>query len=208
MPRRCWDTVVITDEAVVGANVEFTSLTVTFNSETGFFIFDGTIASNPGEITGHIEFEFSYIETSVVEDSETVNVMSYQDGLQSSLNSQAFGNTNGFTKSEVNFSTFAFTISTYLVNGQLGKDMLALRGFRYRPGGQYSIETSKFGANDYVKIKLEFTNGYTNMPGVGEEASDDDPVKGEDFYCKYKVFSSQIGQEIAGIPNLTIAFTR
>lgn len=208
VPERCWDTVVITDAGVIEANVEFTSLEVTFNSETGFFVLDGEIVSNPGEITGIIGFDFSYTETNIVEDSETVNVMSYQDGFQSSLDSQPFGNTNGFAKSEVNFSTFAFTISTYLVNGQLGKDMLSLRGFRYRPGGQYSEETSKFGANDYVKIKLEFTNGYTNMPGNGEEASDDDPVKGDEFYCKYKVVNSKIGQEIAGIPSLTIAFTR
>lgn len=208
VPERCWDTVVITDAGVIEANVEFTSLEVTFNSETGFFVLDGEIVSNPGEITGIIGFDFSYTETNIVEDSETVNVMSYQDGFQSSLDSQPFGNTNGFAKSEVNFSTFAFTISTYLVNGQLGKDMLSLRGFRYRPGGQYGEETSKFSANDYVKIKLEFTNGYTNMPGNGEEASDDDPVKGDEFYCKYKVVNSKIGQEIAGIPSLTIAFTR
>lgn len=208
VPEESWPTVTVTGWDTSDSYAVFESFKVTFDAARGVFILHGVASPESDDLDGDISFDYSYTKYDYAPDSETVNVMSYQDGLQSSLNSQPFGNTNGFAKSEVNFSTFAFTISTYLVNGQLGKDMLALRGFRYRPNGQYSHKTSKFSANDYVKIKLEFTNGYTNMPGDGEEASDDDPVKGEDFYCKYKVFSSQIGQEIAGIPNLTIAFTR
>lgn len=208
VPEESWPTVTVTDWDTSDSYAIFESFKVTFDATRGVFILHGIASPKSDELNGDISFDYSYTKYDYVPGSETVNVMSYQDGLQSSLNSQAFGNTNGFTKSEVNFSTFAFTISTYLVNGQLGKDMLALRGFRYRPNGQYSYETSKFSANDYVKIKLEFTNGYTNMPEDGEATSDKDPVKGDEFYCKYKVVSSKIGQEIAGIPNLTIAFTR
>lgn len=147
------------------------------------------------------------------QNEETVNVMSFQDGYRASLDSQPFGNTNGFAQSEVNFSTYTFTISTYLLTGQLAADMLAVRGFRYRPDNIYNNSTSKFDANDKVKIKLEFNNGYTNAPGYDgpdtpEATSDDDPVKGDDFYMFYKVVDSQIGQELAGIPSLTITFTR
>ena len=208
VPEESWPTVTVTDWDTSDTWAIFESFEVTFDATRGVFILQGVASPSSDDLDGDISFDYSYTKYDYVEDSETVNVMSYQDGLQSSLDSQPFGNTNGFAKSEVNFSTFAFTISTYFVDGQLGKDMLALRGFRYRPNGQYSNETSKFSANDYVKVKLEFTNGYTNMPEAGESESDDDPVKGDDFYCKYKIFSSKIGQELAGIPNLVIAFTR
>ena len=198
-----WDSVQITN---VTSDDEFSTLNVTFDASRGVFIMDGIAVED--YIDGAINIDYSYKETVKYGGSETVNIMSFQDGYQASLDSQPFGNTNGFTKSEVNFSTYAFTISTYLVNGQLGKDMLAIRGFRFRPGGIYSGETSKFHANKYVKVKLEFTNGYTNMPGENETNDNGDIVKGDDFYCYYKVVSSQIGQEIAGIPSLVIAFTR
>lgn len=140
--------------------------------------------------------------------SEKLPIMAFHDGYHASLDSQPFGNTNGFVQSEVNFSTYTFTISTYLLNSQLTKDILAVRGFRYRPDGVYSAETSTFDANKPMKLKLEFTNGYTNLPGANEQANDSDPVKGDDFYSYYKLVDSQIGQEIAGIPTLTIAVTR
>lgn len=141
-------------------------------------------------------------------ESETINIMSFQDGYRASLDSQPFGNTNGFTQSEVNFSTYTFTISTYLLNSQLAKDMLAVRGFRYRPNDMYNSNTSTFDANKKVKVKIELTNGYTNEPGEDEESSSDDPVKGDDFYMYYKVVDSQIGQELAGIPSLVVTFAR
>lgn len=139
---------------------------------------------------------------------ETVPIMAFHDNIHTSLDSQAFGNTNGFSQSEANFGTFTFSISTYLLNNHLTRDMLAVRGLRYRPNGIYSNETSKFDMNDPLKLKLEFNNDYTNMPGDDEEESADDPVKGDDFYVYYKLVDSGIGQEIAGIPTLTISVTR
>lgn len=204
-----WASVSITS---FDADDDFDELRVDFDDINGEFVIHGVRESvdNPGYVDGAITINYSYEKNTIIKygGSETVNIMSFQDGYQASLDSQPFGNTNGFAKSEVNFSTYAFTISTYLVNGQLGKDMLAVRGFRFRPQGVYSEETSKFYANKYVKVKLEFTNGYTNMPGENEINDNGDIVKGDDFYCYYKVVSSQIGQEIAGIPSLVIAFAR
>ena len=147
--------------------------------------------------------------------SETINIMSFQDSFHSSLDSQPFGNTFGFVQSEVNFSTYTFSISTYLLNTmQLSKDVLAIRGFRYRPINSVSgkrqydgTNTSKLNANDWVKVEIAFTNDYTNIPGDGE-TTDSDEVKGKPFFGLFKIVDSQIGQEIAGIPTLTIAFTR
>lgn len=148
---------------------------------------------------------------------ETVPIMAFHDNFHSSLDSQPFGNTNGFVQSEVNFGTYTFSISTYLLDNHLTRDVLAIRGFRYRPGGVYSNETSIFDMNDPMKFKLDFTNGYNNMPGYdGPDTPEStsrtdnvvDPVKGDSFYAYYKLVDSAIGQEIAGIPTLTLSLTR
>jgi hypothetical protein len=139
--------------------------------------------------------------------------MSFQDGFQSSLDSQAFGNTNGFAKSEVNFSTYTFSISTYMLNTHLSAAMLSLRGFRNREnatGIGYIGEEDyfMFTPNQKMKIKLQFTNGYNNVPNTGETATERDSVLGDNMFAYFKVVNSQIGQQIAGLPSLTITFTR
>lgn len=138
---------------------------------------------------------------------EEISIMSFQDGYQASLDTQPFGNTDGFAKSEVNFSTYSFTISTYLLTGHFSNDLLAIRGFRYRPNDTYDSTTSKFEPNQWMKLKLVFTNGYTNMPGDRETKDTNDSVKGKDFFCKFKVVNSRIGQELAGLPTLVATFT-
>ena len=169
-------------------------------------------------------------------DFEQLSIMSFQDGYRASLDSQPFGNTQGFAKSEVNFSTYTFTISTYLLNNSyLAAAALSLRGFRNRNvsttlspnpfaiytkglGGTVSQNDTYFrvGKNDYFKIKIELTNGFTNAPFVAPSGSDvptevaslTDEVLASDFFLYYKVVDSQIGQELAGLPSLTMSFTR
>jgi hypothetical protein len=58
-----------------------------------------------------------------------------------------------------------------------------------------------------MTLKLVLTNGYTNMPGDGETEDTNDSVKGKDFFCKFKVVNSRIGQELAGLPTLVVSFT-
>lgn len=139
------------------------------------------------------------------EESETINIMSFQDGYRASLDTQPFGNTHGFGQSEVNFSTYTFAISTYSLYNHLTADVLAIRGYRNRNNGTIS---SKKSPNDKFKVKIEFTNGFTNFPGDNESTSSDDPILGDTFFSYFKVVDSQLGQEIAGIPTLTITFTR
>ena len=70
--------------------------------------------------------------------------------------------------------------------------------------------------NDKLRLKLNFTNGYTNEPGFREgnltktETADEtnDDVLAKTFFEYFKIVDSQISQEIAGIPMLTITFTR
>ena len=182
----------------------------------------GNIVIGPSAIRLGV-LTYYYTNQNGTEVSEKVNIMAFQDNFHSSLDSQPFGDTNGFAQSEANFSTYTFTISTYLLNCQLARDVLAMRGFRYRPGGTYTISGtnaydsngnprfSTAGNNKVMKLKLEFTNDFNNEPGTGEtpdSSVDGDPVKGDDFYMYYKVVESGINQEIAGIPALTISFAR
>ena len=150
---------------------------------------------------------------------ETVNIMSFQDGYRASLDSQPFGSTKGFAQSEVNFSTYTFSISTYLLtNKYISAAALSVRGFRNRTssgigaifntGGVQQNNYFVVHKNQKLKIKLQFTNGYTNFPASTENASDDDDVLDSDFFSYFKIVDSQISQEIAGIPMLTITFTR
>lgn len=143
-----------------------------------------------------------------------INVMSFRDGYRASMDSQPFGDTHGFVKSEVNFSTYTFSVSTYLLDNQFSADLLAMRGYRNRNGGTHS---STFAPNDYMEIEIEFTNGFSNIPKVktveGQEVVDwmldnNDELKGDYFFSYFKVVDSQIGQEIAGIPTIVITFTR
>ena len=155
--------------------------------------------------------------------SETVNIMSFQDGYRAVLDPQPFGNTKGFAKSEVDFSTYTFSISTYLLNtSYLAAAALSVRGFRNRTtsgigaifndvSGQLVQNNTHFVVhkNSYLKLKIEFTNGFTNFPVEGKETANEyDDILGDDFFTEFKILDSQIGQELAGLPTLTITFTR
>jgi len=169
---------------------------------TGFVIL-GPAAVRVGTITYY--YDHDNVDD---EHSETISMMSVQDGYHASLDAQPFGNTHGFAKSEVNFSTYTFSFSTYLLAGHLANDMLAVRGFRYRPNGTYSASTSKFQPNDEIWLKIDFDNGYNNFPGEGETADASDPVKHSPFFYKFKLVDSKISQELAGLPTLVVTLTR
>lgn len=168
---------------------------------TGFVIL-GPAAVRVGTIT------YYYDHTDMTK-KETISMMSVQDGYHASLDAQPFGNTHGFVKSEVNFSTYTFSFSTYLLSGHLANDMLAVRGFRHRPNGTYSSDTSIFQPNDEIWMGIEFDNGYSNVPGQGEDQIDnDDPVTNSSFFYKFKLVDSKISQELAGLPTLVVTLTR
>lgn len=138
-------------------------------------------------------------------DYETINIMSFQDGYRASMDSQPFGNTEGFAQSETNFSTYTFAISTYLLNNHLSADLLAIRGFRNRNGGSIS---STFGPNDKMRIQIKFTNGFDNFVNSELNPTQGDTVWSDNFFEYFKIVDSQIGQEIGGIPTVSITFTR
>lgn len=136
-------------------------------------------------------------------DYEDIDFISFQDNFSNSLAPQPFGNTCGFTKSEANFSTYSFSISTYLLNTQLVADCMAVKGFRKRLNGQY---TSTKKPNDKFELYLTFTNGFTNF--FEEESKDEsDPVKGNDFFKYFKCSSVSISEKIGEIPTISLGFT-
>lgn len=188
-------------------NIEFRTL----------FMVRGTIVIGPaavrvGTLTYYYDEEANALDST--KGFEVINIMSFQDGFQSSLDTQPFGNTNGFTISEVNFSTYTFSISTYMLNTYLSAAMLSIRGFRNRENvggiGYINSQTGYFNfkPNQKMKIKIQFTNGYNNIPEANETASATDTVLGDTMFGYFKVVNSRIGQEIAGLPSLVITFTR
>ena len=156
-----------------------------------------------------------------LDDSETVDILAFQDGYGTSFDSQPFGNTKGFTQTEVNFSSYTFTVTTYLLNNHLSAAALAIRGFRNRTttgiGAIFKNENDtikqkdkyfNMHKNEPVKIKIQFNNGYTNMADNSEQETEGDDVLGSDFFEYYKITNSQIGQQLGDIPTLSITFTR
>ena len=124
------------------ANIEFRSL----------FMLRGNIVIGPEAVRlGTLTYIFDEEAEALTpgSGSETVNIMSFADGYRASLDSQPFGNTHGFIKSEVNFSTYTFTITTYLLANHLSADIMAIRGFRNRNNGAIS---STFAPNQYMKL--------------------------------------------------------
>ena len=157
---------------------------------------------------------------------EQFNIMAVSDGYRASMDAQPFGNTKGFAQSEVNFSTYGFSVSTYLLTNHISAAALSVRGFRNRTKkgigaifaadgtqkspGSNDTSTTYFVVhkNDKLKLKVEFTNGYTNLPASTETADAGDDVLASDFFSYFKIVDSQLNQEIATIPMETLTFTR
>ena len=206
VPEESWPTVTVTDWDTSDTYAIFESFEVTFDSTRGVFILQGVASLESEELHGDISFDFSYTAYGFIEIPEIINVMSFHDNYHAALDSQPFGDTHGFAESEVEFSTYTFSISTYALDTQLNADLWAIKGFRQR--GSNNGKTSKFGPNDKMKIKIELTNGFTNMPANDEVSSSSDEILADDFFSMFKVVDSQTNQEIAGIPMLTVTFTR
>lgn len=79
---------------------------------------------------------------------ENIDFLSFQDNFTNALSPQPFGDTFGFAKSETNFSTNSFSISTYLLDTKLVADCMAVKGFRYRN------KPEEWLFNDTVNIPL------------------------------------------------------
>ena len=148
-----------------------------------------------------------YVSSNHEQGYEDIDFISFQDSFTNSLAPQPFGNTCGFAKSESNFSTFTFSIGTYLLNNQLVADCMAVKGFRQR-STQDGVYTSTKGPNDEFEIYLTFTNGFSNVPSENEEAQANDPVMANQFMNKFKCASIGDGQKIGEIPTINIAFSR
>lgn len=133
--------------------------------------------------------------------SETIPFIAFNDNFSNALNPQPFGNTFGFSQSEVNFSTYVFTISTYNLDCQLNRDILAVKGFRYK--GIDTSKASKKSQNDTWDIVLEFDNGYSNDYITDYE----DPITQSNFTRTWKLKEASTDQAIGKIPSITMVFS-
>lgn len=191
---------------------------------TGFII-SGTAAVRVGTITYFYNENNNYPNLPAV-GWEQFNILAVSDAYRASLDTQPFGNTKGFAQSEVNFSTYTFSVSTYLLTNHISAASLSIKGFRNRtkqgigaifkadgtqkvPGSDDTAETYfVVHKNGKLKLKIDFTNGYTNLPVTTETEDANDDVLASDFFSYFKIVDAQIRQEIANIPMLTITFTR
>ncbi len=147
----------------------------------------------------------TYIYGTGENDKEIINVMAFRDTFNNNLDPQPFGNTHGFTQSETNFSTYTFTITTYSLNNRLHKDLLEIAGYRYRTSS--SVTKSTVDQNKTFILKLDFNNGYNNLPNAGESAQTDDKVIGSSFFSEFHLVNFSTSQELGAIPSLSVSFT-
>ena len=133
--------------------------------------------------------------------SEQIPFISFADSFGNALSPQPFGNTFGFTQSETNFSTYTFTIATYNLDCQLNRDIMAIKGFRYK--GIDVSKASKKSQNEPFDIVLDFDNGYSNdfLPDPN------DPITQSDFSRTFKLKDASTKQDIGQIPTVTMSFT-
>lgn len=148
---------------------------------------------------------YEYVDDNGHTQREPVDFLSWQGSFGNSLAPQPFGNTAGFAVSESNFSTNAFSISTYMLDSKLVEDCLAIKGFRKKIDNSHR-KKSLLNGNSTLKLYIEYSNGFTNEPLEGS-IDPDDPVLGTDTLCKFKVSSISEGQRIGDIPTITIGFS-
>lgn len=112
--------------------------------------------------------------------SEDIQVLSYDDVTENSMNPQAYPNTRGRTKSYASFQTFAFTIAIYADGSkQLCRDILRMK-----------FEDTRSHQNDEFIFSGTFSNsGGFNMPRWT-------------FKCRSADFTQRIGE----IPAWTLTF--
>ena len=156
---------------------------------------------------------YMYQVTGGEEHWEDVPVLAFADGYRASMDPQPFGNTFGFAESEVNFSTYTFSISTYLLNNNLCRKMLQIRGFRH-DHGHGILPANSIEPNDKLKIRLTFAGTPTNYSNIIDSHNNDTQAQAAEkearnsFFGYFKVVDSQINQKIAELPTITITFTR
>lgn len=143
---------------------------------SGTFIIDSNI----------IKLKKLYYHYSTSHSPEEIEVISYSDSSENSLNPQPYPNTNGRTKSYGSFQTFAFTVIIYPDgNKHLIKDLWKMK---FREDKSYVNSTFKL-SGEFNNIKDE-NNQSINMPIWN-------------FKCRNADFNQRIGE----IPTLVVTFT-
>lgn len=138
-----------------------------------------------GIIGGYITYHYGQ------NDSEDIPFLTFQDNFRNNLSPQPYGNTEGFSVSETNFSTYTFTISTYLLDSQLVADCMKAKGFILNGSGRTSTKEPN---SDFV-FTFTFSNGYTN--NRTDKA----------LFKTFKLIDCTMSHSLGEIPTFTASFT-
>ena len=152
---------------------------------------------------GKITYVFGTGET----DYEEIPFMAFQDNFRNNLSPQPYGNTHGFAKSETNFSSYTFTISTYLLNTQLVADCMHIKGFALPATPPTGAKTSSKRPNDDFKLYIEFSNGYSNR-NTYSYTDGTRTVTDSTFFKLFKLVDCGMTNNYGEIPMFTVSFTR
>lgn len=116
---------------------------------------------------------------------EEIDIISYSDQFNNSLDTQPFGNTHGRATSVSKFSVFAFIISTYLTDSRFVRDCLLASGY-FDPSEKDDLEK---GQNHTFKFIIIYSNGYT--------------IRNSEF----KMTSMAVSKHIGAVNTLAVGFT-
>lgn len=160
------------------------------------FSINGTIVLDSSSSAATVRVgSITYIYDEENSGSETIDFMTFSSEYRASPNTQPFGNTYGHTKTEIQFSTDTFTISTYALDTQLVADAMYLKGFTQTDTTNY--KTPSFTDNDNnhdFTIIITFTNGFSNSGS-------------DSFFQTWKCAGVSISQNLGDIMRLSITFT-
>lgn len=141
-------------------------------------------------------------------DLEEIPFMAFQDNFRNNLAPQPFGNTHGFAKSETNFSSYSFTISTYLLDTQLAADCMHAKGFELASAtGSAGQKKSNKLPNDDFELYIEFSNGYSNK-NTYRYIEDNQEKTDSTFFKIFKLVDCGMTNNYGEIPMFTVSFTR
>lgn len=140
---------------------------------------------------------------------EDIPFMAFQDNYRNNLSPQPYGNTFGFAQSETNFSSYTFSISTYLLDTQLVADCMHAKGFELASATPLAGQKkSTKMPNDDFKLYITFSNGYSNRNAYRYIDIHGNDATETTFFKIFKLVDCGMSSNYGEIPMFTVSFSR
>lgn len=163
----------------------FTGFRTIFAMFCTFVISNGTLIKVKGiqYVYTAIEYNENTQQNVEVTKTESIDIVSYNDKTENSLDINPYPDNNGRARSYGAFQTFAFSIVTYPDGSkQFFKDIM-----------KWKFDTTKSHQNDTFQLKIIFENSGIDVSSL--------PI------WNYKCHSADFNQIIGENPTITIAFS-